>query len=34
MTDNTQGELSKEKGQKNLPQKTTQESKKMIYMYI
>jgi CRISPR/Cas system CMR-associated protein Cmr1 (group 7 of RAMP superfamily) len=27
MTDNTQGELSKEKGQKNLPQKTTQETK-------
>jgi hypothetical protein len=27
MTDNTQGELPKEKGQNNLPQKTTQEIK-------
>jgi hypothetical protein len=27
MTDNTQGELSKEKGQTNLPQKTTREIK-------
>jgi hypothetical protein len=27
MTDNTQGELSKVKGQTNLPQKPTQETK-------